>query len=184
MTVWLEIGGRKRRVEVPAGGGVMECVVDGRSVAVDARVLQAGGMDYHVGYEPGESRTWLFGGNSNWRGPVWLPMNYLLIEALERYHHFYGDTFTMEFPTGSGRRLNLAEIARELGQRLVGLFVPNGGGRRPAMGMEARFVSDQHWQELLWSHEYFHGDTGQGPGANHQTGWAALVARLFTHLSR
>ena len=147
-------------------------------------VLQAGGMDYHVGYEPGESRTWLFGGNSNWRGPVWLPMNYLLIEALERYHHFYGDTFTMEFPTGSGRRLNLAEIARELGQRLVGLFLPNGGGRRPAMGMEARFVSDQHWQELLWFHEYFHGDTGQGLGANHQTGWTALVAQLITNLSR
>ncbi|MBC7366888.1 MAG: glucosidase, partial [Undibacterium sp.] len=112
--------------------------------------LRMGDVEYRVNYEPGESRTWLFGGNSNWRGPVWLPLNYLLIEALERYHHFYGDTFTVEFPTGSGRKLNLAQIARDLSRRLVTLFLPNGGGRRPALGMEARFVNDPHWRDVLW----------------------------------
>jgi len=142
-------------------------------------VLSIEGVEQRVGYEPGESQTALFGGNSNWRGPVWLPVNYLLIEALERYHHFYGDSFTMEFPTGSGRRLTLAQIARELARRITTLFLPNGGGRRPALGMEARFVHDPHWQNLLWFHEYFHGDTGQGLGASHQTGWTALVARLI-----
>jgi hypothetical protein len=142
-------------------------------------VLRLAGVDYRVNYEPGESRSGLFGGNSNWRGPVWLPLNYLLIEALERYHYFYGETFTMEFPTGSGRRLNLAQIAQDLSRRLVTLFMPNGGGRRPALGMEARFVNDPHWQDLLWFHEYFHGDTGQGLGASHQTGWTSLVARLI-----
>ena len=155
-----------------------------RAYAERPFVLNAAGVEYRVGYEPGESGTWLFGGNSNWRGPVWLPMNYLLIESLERYHHFYGDTFTMEFPTGSGHRMNLAQIAHELGERLVGLFLPNGGGRRPALGMEARFVNDPHWQELMWFHEYFHGDTGQGLGANHQTGWTALVAQLIANLSK
>ena len=141
--------------------------------------LRVDGSEWRVGYEPGESETGLFGGNSNWRGPVWFPTNYLLIEALERYHHFYGESFTMEFPTGSGRRLNLAQISRELSRRLVTLFLPNGGGRRPALGMEPRFVSDPHWRELMWFHEYFHGETGQGLGASHQTGWTALVARLM-----
>jgi len=142
-------------------------------------VLESGGDRYQVNYEPGESQTWLFGGNSNWRGPVWFPINYLLIEALERYHHFYGDGFTMEFPTGSGRQHTLQQIAQELARRLVSLFVPNAAGRRPALGMEARFVNDPHWRELLWFHEYFHGETGQGLGANHQTGWTAIVTRLI-----
>jgi hypothetical protein len=141
--------------------------------------LQAAGDQWSVGYVPGDSDSGLFGGNSNWRGPVWMPLNYLLIEALERYHHFYGDSFTMEFPTGSGRRLNLSQIAQELGRRLVTLFLPNGSGRRPALGMESRFVNDPHWRELMWFHEYFHGDTGQGLGASHQTGWTALVTRLI-----
>ncbi len=141
--------------------------------------LRAAGTEWQVGYVPGDADSALFGGNSNWRGPVWFPVNYLLIEALERYHLFYGDEFTMEFPTGSGRRLNLAQIARELARRLVGLFLPNGGGRRPALGMEPRFVHDPHWQGLLWFHEYFHGETGQGLGASHQTGWTALVTRLM-----
>ncbi|MBS0631435.1 MAG: glucosidase [Verrucomicrobia bacterium] len=140
--------------------------------------LNAAGQAWRVDYAPGESDTGLFGGNSNWRGPVWFPPNYLLIEALERYHLFYGDEFTMEFPTGSGRRLTLKAIAQELTHRLTGLFLPNGGGRRPALGMEPRFVSDPHWHDLLWFHEYFHGDTGQGLGASHQTGWTALVARM------
>jgi hypothetical protein len=142
-------------------------------------VLRTNGNEQRVEYEPGESQTALFGGNSNWRGPVWLPVNYLLIEALERYHHFYGDAFTMEFPTGSGVRMNLREISRELARRITTLFLPNDGGRRPALGMEARFVNDPHWRDLLLFHEYFHGDTGQGLGASHQTGWTALVTRLI-----
>ena len=146
--------------------------------------LRTGGNEWTVDYAPGESDTALFGGNSNWRGPVWMPANYLLIEALQRYHHFYGDDFTIEFPTGSGTRLTLADVARELARRLVSLFLPNGDGRRPAFGMESRFVSDSHWQDLLWFHEYFHGDTGQGLGASHQTGWTALVARLIEDQSR
>ena len=146
--------------------------------------LRVNGSEWSVGYVPGESDSGLFGGNSNWRGPVWLPMNYLLIESLERYHHFYGESFTMEFPTGSGRRLNLSQIARELARRLITLFLRNEGGRRPALGMEPRFVSDPHWQELVWFHEYFHGENGQGLGASHQTGWTALVARLIEEFSR
>ena len=145
-------------------------------------VLRSAEGEWQVKYTPGESDSGLFGGNSNWRGPVWFPVNYLLIEALERYHLFYGDSLKMEFPTGSGHRLNLAEIAQELSRRLVGLFLPNEGGRRPALGMESRFVSDPHWQELLWFHEYFHGDTGQGLGANHQTGWTALVTRMIENI--
>ncbi len=141
-------------------------------------VLQCEGSEWRVDYAPGESDTGLFGGNSNWRGPIWMPVNYLLIEALERYHHFYGDSFTVEFPTGSGTRLNLRQVSLELGRRLEGLFLPNSSGRRPALGMDSRFVNDPHWQELLWFHEYFHGETGQGLGASHQTGWTALVTRL------
>jgi len=137
------------------------------------------GGAYRVDYEPGESRTWLFGGNSNWRGPVWFPLNYLLIEALQRYHLFYGDGLTMEFPTGSGRRMNLDQIARELARRLISLFAPDAKGRRPALAGDPRFADDSHWRELVWFHEYFHGDTGQGLGANHQTGWTSLVARLI-----
>jgi len=146
--------------------------------------LRAGGDEWRVSYVPGDSDSGMFGGNSNWRGPVWMPLNYLLIEALERYHRFYGDSFTVEFPTGSGVRLTLAALASELARRLVTLFLPNGGGRRPALGMESRFVSDPHWQELVWFHEYFHGDTGQGLGACHQTGWTALVARLIENQAR
>jgi len=138
-----------------------------------------GGETYRVDYEPGESRTWLFGGNSNWRGPVWFPINYLLIEALQRYHHYYGDSFTLEFPTGSGRRMNLEAIARELALRLIGLFTPDAKGRRPALASNPMFAGDTHWRELVWFHEYYHGDTGRGLGANHQTGWTALVARLI-----
>jgi hypothetical protein len=136
-------------------------------------VLRSGGDEWRVGYVPGESDS----------GPVWFPTNYLLIEALQRYHRFYGDSFTLEFPTGSGRQLNLAQIARELARRLVTLFLPNSGGRRPALGMESRFVSDPHWHDLLLFHEYFHGETGQGLGASHQTGWTALVARLIEELA-
>ena len=137
------------------------------------------GETYQVDYEPGESRTWLFGGNSNWRGPVWFPINYLLIEALQRYHLFYGDSFTMEFPTGSGIRMNLDQIARQLARRLISLFLPGPNGQRPALAANPHFANDSHWRDLVWFHEYFHGDTGAGLGANHQTGWTSLVARLI-----
>jgi hypothetical protein len=137
------------------------------------------GETYRVDYEPGESRTWLFGGNSNWRGPVWFPINYLLIEALQRYHLFYGDAFTMEFPTGSGIRMTLDQIARELARRLISLFLPDSKGQRPALAGNLQFTKDPNWRELVWFHEYFNGDTGAGLGANHQTGWTSLVARLI-----
>jgi Glycosyl hydrolase family 63 C-terminal domain len=141
--------------------------------------IQLAGEIHRVAYVPGDSDTWLFGGNSNWRGPVWFPLNYLLIEALERYHHFYGDAFTLEFPTGSGVHLTLAQIAAELGRRLVSLFVPDAQGWRPALAGDAHFATDPHWRDLVLFHEFFHGDTGVGLGASHQTGWTALVARLI-----
>ncbi len=141
------------------------------------------GADYEVRYVPGESDSGLFGGNSNWRGPVWFPLNYLLIEALERYHHYYGDAFTVEMPTGSGRRMHLGEVARELAHRLVALFLANEGGRRPCCGLDSRFASDPHWRDFVPFHEYFHGETGQGLGASHQTGWTALVTRLIESFS-
>jgi hypothetical protein len=142
-------------------------------------VCWTGGQENRVAYVPGDSDSGMFGGNSNWRGPVWFPVNYLLIEALERYHHFYGDALRVECPTGSGRFLNLAEVACELAGRLKRLFLPDGQGRRPCHGSERRFADDPHWQDLLLFYEYFHGDNGRGLGASHQTGWTALVARLL-----
>ncbi len=141
--------------------------------------FQVHGQEYRVDYEPGEATTGLFGGNSNWRGPVWFPLNYLLIEALERYHHFYGDTLQVECPTGSGRKLNLLEVSREIGSRLARIFLPDREGRAPWQGADQRFADDPHWRELVLFHEYFHGETGQGLGASHQTGWTALVTRLL-----
>lgn len=142
-------------------------------------VLQAGGQEYRVDYVPGESDSGLFGGNSNWRGPVWFPTNFLLIEALERYHHFYGDSFTVEFSTGSGRRVTLQVAAQELAQRLLKLFLPAGDGRRACHGPESGYTADARFKDMVLFHEYFHGETGQGLGASHQTGWTALVARLI-----
>jgi hypothetical protein len=142
-------------------------------------VVRAAGQEYRVDYVPGESDTGLFGGNSNWRGPVWFPTNFLLIEALERYHHFYGDSFTVEFPTGSGRRVTLLVAAQELTQRLVKLFLPGPGGGRVCHGNGGTKMDDERLKDLVLFHEYFHGDTGKGLGASHQTGWTALVARLI-----
>jgi hypothetical protein len=139
--------------------------------------LRVNGETYRVGYVPGESDTGLFGGNSNWRGPIWFPVNYLLIEALERYHHFYGDALEVELPTGSGRRLNLKQAAQEIARRLAALFLPDPSGRRPAHGTEERYASLPHWRDLVLFYECFHGDTGRGVGASHQTGWTALVVR-------
>jgi hypothetical protein len=137
------------------------------------------GAEYRVAYVPGESDSGLFGGNSNWRGPIWFPVNYLLIEALERYHHFFGESLRVECPTGSGRLLNLRGVAREIAGRLVRIFLPDENGRRPCHGDIPRFATDPHWRDLLLFHEYFHGDTGEGLGASHQTGWTGLVASLI-----
>lgn len=138
--------------------------------------------EYRVEYVPGESDTDQFGGNSNWREPVWFPINYLLIEALERYHNFYGDTLKVECPTGSGQMMTLREVSQEISLRLVRLFMPNETGRCPWQGDEQRYAFDPHWRELTLFHEYFHGDTGRGIGASHQTGWTALVAVLLQKL--
>jgi hypothetical protein len=140
-------------------------------------VFAAGGQEHRVEYEPGESRTGLLGGNSNWRGPVWFPLNYLLIEALERYHHFYGDDFQMECPVASGRLMNLQAVADYIAARLTRLFLPDAAGQRPCHAGDARFARDPHWRDLVLFHEYFHAETGQGLGASHQTGWTALVIR-------
>ncbi len=142
------------------------------------------GSTYTVRYVSGESDSALFGGNSNWRGPVWFPINYLLVEALERYHHFYGDSLKVECPTGSGRMVNLKEVAAEIARRLVSLFLPDGAGRRPCHGGDGRFAEDPHWRDLALFYEYFHGDTGRGCGASHQTGWTALVTRCLDDLAR
>jgi hypothetical protein len=137
------------------------------------------GKEHRVDYEPAESTTGLFGGNSNWRGPVWFPMNYLLIESLQKFHHYFGDELKVEFPTGSGKMLTLAEVAAELSRRLTGIFLRNGEGQRPVYGGMAKFHTDPHWRDLILFYEYFHGDTGQGLGASHQTGWTALVTKLL-----
>ena len=140
------------------------------------------GREHRVDYEPGESKSGLFGGNSNWRGPVWFPMNFLLIEALERYHHFYGDDLRVEFPVRSGRLCNLQQIADGINRRLTRLFLPDETGCRPCHGMDARYAQDPHWKELVLFYEYFHGDNGRGVGASHQTGWTAVVAKLLDSL--
>ncbi|QQS39882.1 MAG: glucosidase [Acidobacteriota bacterium] len=137
------------------------------------------GTEYKVEYEPAESRTGAFGGNSNWRGPVWFPVNYLVIEALEKYHTYFGDSFKAEFPTGSGRKMTLDKIAAEIGKRLSGLFLKDTDGARPVFGNGGRFNEDPDFGHPLF-YEYFHGDTGKGLGASHQTGWTALVACILS----
>jgi hypothetical protein len=146
--------------------------------------FRADGEVHRVDYVPGESNTWLFGGNSNWRGPIWFPVNYLLIEALERYDHFYGDTLKVECPARSGNFVRLRVAAEEIERRLVNIFLPDKNGGRPCHGDDPRFRDDPHWRELLLFHEYFHGETGKGLGANHQTGWTALVIRNLKNLAR
>jgi hypothetical protein len=145
--------------------------------------LQLDGADYEVHYTPGESDSGLFGGNSNWRGPVWFPANYLIIEALKRYHHYYGDKLTVECPTGSGRRMTLAEVAEELERRLVSLVLPDRQGHRPCHGGAARYAADPAFADLVLFYEYFDGDTGRGLGASHQTGWTALAANLIERVA-
>jgi hypothetical protein len=142
--------------------------------------MQLGGVTATVDYEPGESTGPLFGGNSNWRGPVWFPVNYLLIDALRRYSAYFGADFTSEYPTGSGEHRDLAAIADDLADRLVSIFRDDASARRPVFGQYDRFQSDASWHDLLFFHEYFHGDTGAGLGASHQTGWTGLVADLLS----
>jgi len=141
--------------------------------------LAADGTEHRVEYEPGESSTGLFGGNSNWRGPVWFPLNYLMIESLQRFHHYLGDDYKVECPVGSGRMMTLWEVASDISRRLARIFLRGDDGRRPAHGGEERYRNDPHWRDLVLFYEYFHGDTGEGLGASHQTGWTGIVAKLL-----
>jgi hypothetical protein len=140
-------------------------------------VLSAGGQEYRVGYLPAESDTGMFGGNSNWRGPIWMPVNALIIRALVNYYAYYGNDFTVECPTGSGRLMNLYQVAEEVARRLAAIFLRDSQGRRPVYGGTGKFQEDPHWRDLILFYEYFHGDNGAGLGANHQTGWTGIVAR-------
>ncbi|MDQ6643277.1 MAG: glucosidase [Chloroflexota bacterium] len=141
--------------------------------------IELNGITHTVDYEPAESSSGLFGGNSNWRGPIWFPVNYLLIESLQTFYHFYGDALKMEFPTGSGNQLNLEEIAIALSRRLSNIFLRDEKGQRPVHGDVEKFQRDPYWRDLILFYEYFHGDIGAGIGASHQTGWTGLVANLF-----
>ncbi|HEX6896769.1 MAG TPA: glucosidase, partial [Bryobacteraceae bacterium] len=142
-------------------------------------VLKADGHEYRVDYEEAESTTGIFGGNSNWRGPVWFPVNYLMIESLQRFHHYYGDEFQVEFPTGSGKPMNLSQVAAELSRRLSRLFLRDKNGHRPVFGGSEKFQTDPHFRDHILFYEFFNGDNGAGLGASHQTGWTALVAKLL-----
>jgi hypothetical protein len=145
-------------------------------------VLRAAGVEFTVRYEPAESSSGIFGGNSNWRGPVWFPVNALLINSLRRYYAFYGDELTVELPTGSGRRVPLNVVADDLTRRLISIFEVGPDGRRPVFGGARKFQTDPNWRENLLFYEYFHGDNGAGIGASHQTGWTGLVAALIDRL--
>jgi hypothetical protein len=147
-------------------------------------VLHVDGREHRVAYEPAESSSGLFGGNSNWRGPIWFPMNFLVIEALQRFEHFYRGELKVELPTGSGRVMTLGEAAAELSRRLIRIFLRDPHGRRPVHGGVERFAADPHWRDLVLFYEYFHGDNGAGVGASHQTGWTGLVAKLLQQSGR
>ncbi|HLF82603.1 MAG TPA: glucosidase, partial [Blastocatellia bacterium] len=141
--------------------------------------LQVNGAEHRVTYEPAESSTGLFGGNSSWRGPIWFPVNYLIIESLQKFHHYLGDDYKVECPIGSGQMMTLWEVAAELSRRLTRIFLRDSSGRRPVFGGSEKFQTDPNWNDLILFHEYFHGDDGRGVGANHQTGWTGLLAKLI-----
>jgi hypothetical protein len=150
----------------------------------DPYVLNVDGTEHRVDYEPGESSTGVFGGNSNWRGPIWFPLNFLLVESLQRFHHYFGNGFKVEFPTGSGNMKTLSDVAGELSRRMTNIFLRDENGRRPVFGNLEKFQVDPHWRDLILFHEYFHGDSGSGVGASHQTGWTGLVTKLIQQSSR
>ena len=141
--------------------------------------LRLNGRTHRVTYQPAESDSALFGGNSNWRGPVWFPVNYLIIESLQKLHHYYGDDFTVACPTGSATRLTLDQVATELSRRLASIFLRDPQGRRPVFGAHPKLQGDPHFRDYVLYYEYFHGDTGRGVGAAHQTGWTGTVAKLL-----
>src|SRR5512139_1673084 len=142
-------------------------------------VFHVNGQDYRVDYLPAESNTGMFGGNSNWRGPVWMPVNVVLIRGLLNYYAYYGDSFKIECPTGSGKMMNLFEVSKEISDRLSRIFLRNEQGKRPVYGGSEKFQSDPHWRDHILFYEYFHGDNGAGLGASHQTGWTGLVAKTI-----
>jgi Glycosyl hydrolase family 63 C-terminal domain len=147
-------------------------------------VFDVYGREYRVNYLPAESDTGMFGGNSNWRGPIWMPVNALLIRALLSFYGYYGNNFKIECPTGSSNRMNLFEVARELTHRLTRIFLRDESGRRPVYGGTEKFQTDPHWKDYVMFYEYFHGDNGAGLGASHQTGWTGLVAKLIEFFGR
>jgi hypothetical protein len=142
-------------------------------------VFRAGGQEYRVSYLPAESDTGMFGGNSNWRGPIWMPVNGLIVRALLQYYAYFGDEFKVECPTGSGHLMTLYEVAEDISRRLASIFLKHKDGRRPVYGGTRKFQEDPHWRDLVLFYEYFHGDNGAGLGASHQTGWTGIVARLI-----
>jgi hypothetical protein len=142
-------------------------------------VFYHGRQEYRVAYLPGDSDSGMFGGNSNWRGPIWMPVNFLLYSALLRLYAYYGDDFKIECPTGSGQLMTLFDVAKELGERLTRIFLRDSSGRRPVYGSTRKFQEDPYWRDLILFYEYFHGDHGAGIGASHQTGWTGLVARII-----
>src|SRR3954454_12412991 len=145
-------------------------------------VLKLDGQEYRLDYEPGESTTALFGGNSNWRGPIWFPVNFLIIQALREYHRYYGNSFQVECPTGSGQMKTLEQVAGELSRRLARIFLRDQSGNRPVFGDSQMFNNDPNWKDMIPFYEYFHGDTGRGCGASHQTGWTGLIAQILVNL--
>jgi hypothetical protein len=142
-------------------------------------VMHVNGEEFRVDYLPAESNTGMFGGNSNWRGPIWMPVNILLIRGLLNFYTYYGDNFKIDFPTGSGKQMNLFEVAREIADRLGNIFTRNENGERAVYGGMEKFQQDPHWRDYILFHEYFHGDNGAGLGASHQTGWTGLVAKTI-----
>ena len=193
---WTEPGRGERRLLSLLRGHRMKCLLNRmldedrflsdygvRSVSKlhekEPYALTIDGSTYRIDYEPGESNSNLFGGNSNWRGPIWFPINFLIIESLQRFHHYYGDDFQIEFPVGSGKTITIDEAARELASRLVGIFEADGAGRRAVHGTCEKLQADPNFRQLILFHEYFHGDTGRGCGASHQTGWTGLVAKII-----
>jgi len=145
----------------------------------DGKHVLCQGEALTVDYQPAESNTSMFGGNSNWRGPIWFPMNYLLVESLQKFHHYYGDDFKVECPVGSARKLTFNEVAAEISRRLSGIFLKDEHGRRAVYKHHPRMQTDPHFRDHIWFYEYFHGDIGRGVGATHQTGWTALVAKMM-----